>query len=160
MNLTAVVKLCPADAKLMWVGGVQVTGATLAAKLTDSTSSAADKIAALEMMGNMSLTELAPQENALRLAALNGDNDDDVKATASATLAKLKEANAAKASKLVTAAESAAKLIQAGNEKAKAEADSRRMEWQKDSEDAAKEVATRPRPLPTPRLPRTNRDDV
>ena len=131
----------------------------MAAKLTDSTSSAADKKAALEMMGNMSLPELAPQENALRLVALN-DADDDVKATASATLAKLKEANAAKASKLVTAAESAAKLIQAGNEKAKAEADSRRMEWQKDSEDAAKEVATRPRPLPTPRLPRTNRDDV
>ena len=131
----------------------------MAAKLTDSTSSAADKKAALEMMGNMSLAELAPQENALRLVALN-DADDDVKAAASATLAKLKEANAAKGSKLVTAAESAAKLIQAGNEKAKAEADSRRMEWQKDSEDAAKEVATRPRPLPTPRLPRTNRDDV
>ena len=138
---------------------MQVTGATLAAKLTDSTSSAADKKAALEMMGNMSLAELAPQENALRLVALN-DADDDVKAKASATLAKLKEANDAKASKDVTAAESAAKLIQAGNEKAKAEADSRRMEWQKDSEDAAKEVPTRPRPLPTPRLPRTNRDDV
>ena len=131
----------------------------MAAKLTDSTSSAADKKAALEMMGNMSLAELAPQENALRLVALN-DADDDVKAKASATLAKLKEANAAQESKLLTAAESATKLIQAGNVKAQAEADSRRIERQKDSEDAAKEVPTRPRPLPTPRLPRTNRDDV
>ena len=131
----------------------------MAAKLTDSTSSAADKKAALEIIGNMSLAELAPQENTLRLVALN-DANDDVKKAALATLDKLKEANDAKPSKDVTAAESAAKLIQAGNVKAQAEADSRRIERQKDSEDAAKEVPTRPRPLPTPRLPRTNRDDV
>ena len=159
MNLIAVAKLYPADAKLMWIGIVQVTVATLAAKLTDSNSSAADKKAALKIIGNMSLPELAPQENALQLVALN-DTDDDVKKEALATLEKLKAANDAKPLKDVTAAEKAADLIKAGDEKATAEVASRRLEWEKDSQAAAKEVPTRPRPLPTPRLSRTNRNDV
>ena len=82
---------------------VQVTGAFLAAKVNDRTSSAASKMRALAMLKTMPLKEVEPQQNALRLFALN-DADDDVKDAATETLkdaatetlAKLTEAMEAK----------------------------------------------------------------
>ena len=120
----------------------QVTGATLAAMLTDSTSSAADKIAALVMLGNMPLEELAPQENAIRNAAVKPGTDAEVNAAATATLAKLKDANEAKEAEKTLATEEAAELIKAGNENAQANEKEENLEKQKADEIAAQQVLT------------------
>ena len=91
------------DEKTKETAPVQVTGAFLAAKVNDRTSSAASKMRALAMLKTMPLKEVEPQQNALRLFALN-DADDDVKDAATETLkdaatetlAKLTEAMEAK----------------------------------------------------------------
>ena len=118
---------------------MQVTGVTLAAKLTDSTSSAADKIAALEMLGNMPLEELAPQENAIRHVAVESGADAEVMAAADATLVKLKEAKEAKDT---LATEEAIERMRTGIEEAKANEKEGNLERQRAAEIAAEEVLT------------------
>ena len=67
-----------------------VTGDYLATMFSGSASSAARIIEAVKMLATMPLEEIKPQENALRLLALDDGADPTVKTAAKETLALLK----------------------------------------------------------------------